>query len=184
MPPLFTCLWSTGPRARVCRPCTHSPAPKTPSRSRLGPDAPARALVVCPTRRTWLEATRTVCLRTGRAPNPSGTPIPAAWGPSLGAMKWTSMRRRAVTHRGLALEHTDWRNRAGADRGPARNSEHPTGKRGSFPHEYRRNGHRPCRGGRPTHPAVVSIRCAWSASTFSPARGDLPLQPAIRILGH
>jgi len=26
MPPLFTCLWFTGPRARVCRPRAHSPA--------------------------------------------------------------------------------------------------------------------------------------------------------------
>src|ERR1700712_127168 len=28
IPPLFICLWSTGPRARVCRPYAHSPAPK------------------------------------------------------------------------------------------------------------------------------------------------------------
>ncbi len=28
MPPLFTCLWSTDPRARVCRPYAHSPAPE------------------------------------------------------------------------------------------------------------------------------------------------------------
>jgi len=26
MPPLFTCLWFTGPRARVCRPRARSPA--------------------------------------------------------------------------------------------------------------------------------------------------------------
>jgi len=26
MPPLFICLWSTGPRGRVCRPHAHSAA--------------------------------------------------------------------------------------------------------------------------------------------------------------
>jgi len=35
MPPLFTCLWSTDPRARACRLRAHSPASKI-RRSRGG----------------------------------------------------------------------------------------------------------------------------------------------------
>jgi len=60
LPPLFTSLWFTAPRARVCRPRALV-RERNRSRSRLGPDAPARVLVVCPARRTRLKATWTVC---------------------------------------------------------------------------------------------------------------------------
>jgi len=49
VPPLFFCLWSTGPRGRVCHPRAHSSASKS-SRTRWKPDAPARAPVACPHR--------------------------------------------------------------------------------------------------------------------------------------
>lgn len=46
LPPLFTSLWFTAPRARVCRPRALV-RERNRSRSRLGPDAPVRVLVVC-----------------------------------------------------------------------------------------------------------------------------------------
>jgi len=41
VPPLFICLWFTGPRGRVCHPHAHSSAADS-SRSRWGPDAPTK----------------------------------------------------------------------------------------------------------------------------------------------
>ncbi len=71
MPPLFTCLWFTDPRARVCRPNARSSAPKRSVTIEVGPDVPAWALVACPARRTRPKATRTVCPRNWPTPNPS-----------------------------------------------------------------------------------------------------------------
>ena len=49
MPPLFTCLWFTDPRGRVCHPHAASPASKFVA-IEGGPDAPVWTLVVCPAR--------------------------------------------------------------------------------------------------------------------------------------
>jgi len=46
LPPLFTCLWFTDPRARVCRPYAHSFASYS-SRSRWDRMHPQRTLVGC-----------------------------------------------------------------------------------------------------------------------------------------
>ena len=76
-------LGSSAALCRRCLPVCGSPTPAVGcvalthlARDRksvtieVGPDAPVRALVVCPARRTRLKATRTVCLRSGRPPNP------------------------------------------------------------------------------------------------------------------
>jgi len=79
VPPLFTCLWFTDPRGRVCRPNARSFATDFAAIEVGTGCAPWRAPVACPGRRSVtapfrLKATRTVCLTTGRAPNPCRRP--------------------------------------------------------------------------------------------------------------
>src|SRR5690606_40406268 len=70
-PPLFSCLWFTGPCGRACRPCSAPLFVTETATSRVGPGAPVRALVGYPaSRRTRLKATRTVCLTSRQQPNP------------------------------------------------------------------------------------------------------------------
>ena len=85
MPPLFTCLKVTGPRGRVCRDKTRpgavlGAAPTNRVAVEDGTGCARLGAVVCPTRRTRLKATRTVCPRSGPAPNPGDSPPKRAFG--------------------------------------------------------------------------------------------------------
>jgi hypothetical protein len=100
MPPLFTCLWSTDPRARVCRPCARSPASEIRRTRVLGPDAPVRALVVCPARfEPGSRQPEQYALDPGRfqipGQSPGGRPsLPKAWHPRMPTGSATSRSGR------------------------------------------------------------------------------------------